>query len=347
MFDIQHLPEPRRFNMRAASIVTAIGIVALGIHLVRSADARPSSGGPSFTEGTLGALSSGAHSAPSYKGTLTFSTTGPGDPFGPVIVQDFDLGNGSLTVRFAGVDASRTSAGETAYLTPLGGGYYADVAVVVANARGVPGAPLFTCRQYHYATASTCATPKVSPDGRLVALRSTGGGGTVCKGSYDMYWSDYVILVDRSGHEVSRLEGYGSPEWLPDGRLLMMGTPCRGAGVWIAAAPFRAPARIDDNQVATPGYMPTASPNGRRLAFIWSGQLWEMSLTGKPELTQLTRMPRAVSGAAWSPDGSAIAVLLFDVTMPMRTLMLFRPGDQSSVIERSLPAYPYGPLSWR
>src|SRR5262249_25243063 len=226
MFDIQHPPEPRRFNTRAAITMATIACVGFGLYLARGADARSSTSGPSFTEGTLGALSNGTHSSPSYKGTLTFATTGPGDPFGPVIVQDFDLGNGSLTVRFSGVDASRTPAGETSYLTPLGGGYYADFAVVVANARGVPGAPLFVCRQYHYATASTCAAPKVSPDGKLVAVRSTGGGGKVCKGSYDMYWSDYVILLDRSGHEVTRLEGYGSPEWLPDGRLLMMATPC-------------------------------------------------------------------------------------------------------------------------
>jgi Tol biopolymer transport system component len=147
--------------------------------------------------------------------------------------------------------------------------------------------------------------------------------------------------------DVARFEGYADPEWLPDGRLLMMGTQCRNAGVWIADTALHDPARVDENQVATPAGAPAVSPAGHTLAFVWNTQLWSLSLVGHPELTQLTRLPKSVSAAAWSPDGSALAVLQFDVTMPERSVVLLRPGDQSSVVVRPLSVYPYGPLSWR
>jgi hypothetical protein len=38
---------------------------------------------------------------------------------------------------------------------------------------------------------------------------------------------------------------------------------------------------------------------------------------------------------------------MFDVSMPVRSLALFRPGDQKSVAFRELGVYPYGPISWR
>jgi hypothetical protein len=35
---------------------------------------------------------------------------------------------------------------------------------------------------------------------------------------------------------------------------------------------------------------------------------------------------------------------MFDVTMPVRSLALFHPGDQKSVIFLDLGVYPYGPI---
>ena len=93
--------------------------------------------------------------------------------------------------------------------------------------------------------------------------------------------------------------------------------------------------------------VPAASPDGRRLAFVWNNQLWALSLADRPELEQLTRLDKPVSAAAWSPDGRAIAALMFDVTMPVRAVALFRPGDQGSLELRQLGTYAYGPLSWR
>jgi WD40 repeat protein len=281
-----------------------------------------------------------------YRGTLTFARDGSGDPFSPQLVVDYDLSTEKLAVRFNGFDAQRTATGESAFLQRLTGGYIADYGVVAADARGVPSAPVFVCRSYSFSSNRICHTPKLSPDGKLVAFGAAGGGGSVCKNGYDMFWADYVIVSRRSGGEVRRFEGYYHPEWLPDGRLVLMGSACRNAGVWVADASLRTLTRVDGGQIATPAAMPAANPDGKRVAIVWNNQLWQLTLDGAHELTQLTQLEKAVSAAAWSPDGRALAAVMFDVSMPVRALVLFRPGDDASVEVRQLGLYPFGPISW-
>jgi WD40 repeat protein len=287
-----------------------------------------------------------SHAPPTYRGVVTFATTGNGDPFHPTEVQDLDLESGQLTVRFDGLDASRAHSGELAFLQRLAPGTYADHGVVVVDARGVPGAPLFVCKGFRFSDNRTCATPKLSPNSRLVAF-VTVGSGTVCDGGYGMKWGSFVVVTDRRGSEVARFEGYSAPEWLPDGRLLMMGTQCRRGGIWRTDAALRSMSRVDGDQVNTLATAPAISPDGSTLAFVWNNQAWALKLTGRPELTQLTALPKPVTAVTWSPDGSALAVLMFNVSMPVRSLALFRPGDQKSVVFRDLGVYPYGPISWR
>ena len=93
---------------------------------------------------------------------------------------------------------------------------------------------------------------------------------------------------------------------------------CRGAGVWIADGARAEPRRIDGGQVATPAGAPAVSPDGRRVAMPWNKQLWTLTLDGTDELTQVTRFEQSVSAGAWSPDGTAFAVLLWDVAQVER-----------------------------
>src|SRR5262249_58934813 len=102
----------------------------------------------------------------------------------------------------------------------------------------------------------------------------------------------------------------------------------------------------DGGGVARRASMPAVSPDGRKLAMVWNNQLWTMTLDGRHELTQVTFFDKSVSAGAWSPDGTAFAVVLWDVSLPVRALVLFRPGDQASQVVKPLAFYPYGPLSW-
>jgi len=262
-----------------------------------------------------------------YRGTLTLARDGANDAFNPAVIVDLDLTSDKLVVRFDGFDAHRTRSGETAF------------GVVAADARGVPGPPLYVCKSFSFTSNRICHTPKLSPDGRLVAFGTAAGGGTLCKNDYGTKWADYVIVRDRKGVEVARFEGYYYPAWLPDGQLLILGSPCRGAGVWIADRSLRAPARVDGNQVAMPAKYPAVSPDGRRVALVWNNQVWTLTLDGRRELTQITHADKPVASAA-------LAVLLWNVTMPVKSLLLVRPGEERSAVVRELPFYPFGPISW-
>jgi hypothetical protein len=332
-----------RLVFRTAQVVVALFCVSLAARLVRGADGHWSTVGAQ-PDG-LGSLMSAARTPSPYRGVLTFATTGNGDPFSPTIVQELDLASGEMVVRFDGLDATRSRSGEVAFLQRLAPGFYADHGIVVVDTRGVPGPPLFVCKQFNFISSRSCGIPKVAANGRLVAF-VTVGSGAVCDGGYGMKWGSFVVVTDRRGAEVARFEGYNSPEWLPDGRLLMMGTLCRRAGVWVADAALHSLSRVDGDQVSTPAGAPAVSPDGRRLAFIWNNQVWLLGLAGRPELTQATRFAKSVTSAAWSPDGSSLAALMYDVSMPVKSLALFRPGDQSSVTFRPLQVYAYGPISW-
>src|SRR5215207_5508576 len=94
-------PDARRARV-AVAVTLGCALVTL---LAATRDSRPAS------------LAGGAKTSPTtarsgYAGTLTFSTTGNGDPFHPVMVQELDLGSSAMTVRFDGLDATRARSGE-------------------------------------------------------------------------------------------------------------------------------------------------------------------------------------------------------------------------------------------
>jgi len=283
-----------------------------------------------------------------YRGTLTFAREGPGFP-GPSLIVDYDLQSRTSATRFDGIDPFRASTGETAFLARLEPWHFGDHGVVVADAGGVTAAPLYVCEDFNFNSNAICRTPKLSPDRLHVAFAARRGGGNVCYEIGEDYpaYGDYVIVHDRTGSEIASFEGYYHPEWLPDGRLLMLGSSCRGAGVWIADSTSGTPTRIDGNQVGVPGSFPTVSPDGTRLAFVWNRQLWMLTLDGRQQLTQLTQLTDEVQSAAWSPDGTALALLRSSGSWPLEAITLFRPGDPRSVVMHPLDFLPYGPITWR
>ena len=337
-FDPNPIPE----GGSASTLTLAVGgSVAAGTHqLTVTAQGQ----GVADQSATL-SLTVTAAPATGFQGTLTLARGVASTVYDPEEVVDVDLASGAVVLRFNGIEPHRTSTGETAFLARLEPGFVADRGVVVADAQGVTGAPLFVCVDFSALSNRICHNPRLSPNKQLVAFGTVADGGSVCKTSFDLFWADYVVVRDRSGNEVARFEGYYYPDWLPDGRLLMLGSPCRNAGVWITDASFGTPTRVDGGQVGTPAANPAVSPDGSGVIFAWNGQLWMLAVDGQAQLTQLTAFPYSVASATWSPDGTAFAALLYDVNLPLQAVLLFRPGDAQATVV-NLPFYPYGPISW-
>ena len=326
--------EPRRVSGDAATSTLTIAVgteVAKGAY---SLQVRASGAGAGEERERL-SLTVGEAPATGFGGTLTFA----GGSVWPEVVVDLDAASGRVTPRFTGIDPHRTRSGEAVFLTAIsGGGGYPDVGVVVADAQGAIGGPVYVCPSFNFVDNRVCHTPKLSPDTRLVAF------GAYASSSADQYTlTSWVLVHDRNGAEVARFEGFAHPDWTPDGRLVMMS----GAGVWVSDAALRTVTRVDHGQVGSPATMPAVSPDGRRVAFVWNEQLWTLTLDGRGELARVDTFDYAISAVAWSPDGSAFAVIPFDVVSPLPYVMMFHPGDAGSAVAHPLSFYPYGPISWR
>jgi hypothetical protein len=59
----------------------------------------------------------------------------------------------------------------------------------------------------------------------------------------------------------------------------------------------------------------------------------------------LIRIARGEPGRQ-ARGGSALAVIFAGVSMPVKSLLLLRPGDERSAVMRQLSFYPFGPMSW-
>lgn len=168
----------------------------------------------------------------------------------------------------------------------------------------------------------------------------------------------YSVLVrDRAGRLLAQLAGYQTPDFLPDGRLLLGGLPDGQPGLFLTDRAYANPRRID------PGlrfpFTPAASPDGRLVAFVDGG-------TGKlhvirPDGTGLRTVPtadaRALGFPVWSPDGKWIAVLVELDGAPYTAEIMVVPASGAATppvvlrgpdLERvRTPTQPLSRLSWR
>ncbi len=228
-------------------------------------------------------------------------------------------------------------------------------AVAYLDDRGGSGWHLWCCdlpngeRRQLSEPSVMAARPAWSRDGRhLAVVRSNDQGGS----------DIWLVPADGSGSE-RRLAGGAwetrSPSFSPDGSLLAFISGESGAlDVWVVSVEGNTPRQLttQTNPLDEPRWTPRWSPDGNWIAYVSSrsgernnDDIWVVSVDGRMQ-RQLTTGLMVNTDAAWSPDGSAIALVANTVTEHWYGddadcwRVPFAPGP----MERLTPG---GGLSWR
>ena len=159
-----------------------------------------------------------------------------------------------------------------------------------------------------------------------------------------------TLVFDLAGQVLTRYEGAVAPAWLPDGRLLLVGSGVNG--VYRTDAGLQNPVRIDGGQLNGPVGNLDVNPAGTLVALEYNQQIWLLDLaTGA--VREFVSGDRRLRYPTFSPDGAALAYLAtsqgdrYDPAVYFTDLATgtayalpypAEPGNVSNV--------PNGPLSW-
>jgi hypothetical protein len=164
---------------------------------------------------------------------------------------------------------------------------------------------------------SRMSDPKVSPDGKLLAVTVFGYAGQAftknCVAVFDLASKKLVTKFDE--------KYYGS--WTPEGRLVMTGAHKNGSsdggeykaalpGIFITDAALGNLTRIDPELDDPSPYHAAVSPDGKKIAFVMNNHVWTINTNGTG-LKQLTDVDRdnIETYPVWSPDGRSIACWVY------------------------------------
>lgn len=147
--------------------------------------------------------------------------------------------------------------------------------------------------------------PDFSPDGRRIAFQANDGGPA----------GEDIFVVSARGGKARRLTGAPGndefPVFSPDGKTIAFVSERKGAAqIWLMDAGDGKDQRALTRD-ATRKLEVDWHPDGRRLAYAASGDIWVMKTDGSGQ-RNLTRSPQPENGVAWSPDGRQIAYIRRD-----------------------------------
>jgi serine/threonine-protein kinase len=156
-------------------------------------------------------------------------------------------------------------------------------------------------------------TPRVSPDGRRLALAWETGNG------WDIY--AYDMQRDTMSRLTFNARGNRNPVWTPDGTHLVYASDADKAIWWIRADSAGEPRRLLESKNKNTVIPSSFSPDGRYLSYVevttdTQADIWilpldasdpEHPIPGKPEIFLKTPSNEGLGGAAFSPDGRWIA----------------------------------------
>lgn len=202
--------------------------------------------------------------------------------------------------------------------------------------------------------------PAWSPDGSQLAFVGSRAGN-----------EDIYVTSSREGTSRRLTHDPGQdefPTWAPDGRTIAYdncgSTPCDDSGlsptqeIWTIPSSGGAPVRLTTNHV--PDQAPTYAPDDSRIAFFHDGAIFTTGPRGGPVRSILEGDVVEGWSPAWSPNGSAIAFLVFTgdramieqtelgrvLSLPLGTVEIVDVANGDVTSLDASTASSYNPVSW-
>ena len=280
-----------------------------------------------------------------YSGTLYYNYV---EPLESPAAMAMDLKKGRYRTVSSGISAS-VSGDSFAFIdfcSPL------SIRLAVADGDGFTN-PVSECVDRE-SIGPDLEAPAMSPNGKFIAVtnyqlwppRKEDDLG------YNLRRKKFTAtqIYDLNGDIIAEFKGYGPATWTRKGKLILAGMGAdAGFGIYEADKQLKTLKRIDDGRIKDTVWAIDAHPEKDRIAFIFNGQLFDMSLSdGKPK--RLHQHGHLLSGLAYSPTGKQIAIVSTDTleeAMDMGgsgyPIFIFDNGKLHNV---RLPHVVSGPLDW-
>lgn len=195
---------------------------------------------------------------------------------------------------------------------------------------------------------------KISPNGKMLAVELR-----YLDDNIKWVYSTFIYeLTDTTeiAKEIVRHIGFAAPEWLPNGRLLLLAMDNKNRGIYLSDKSLKKILRIDNEQINIFINNADVSPSGEDVVFEYNQQIWIMDMKGK-KIKPLIVSSNNLKFPTWSPDGKYVAILLSDSSNDYFKEIQFyeiSTGKTTSIstdeiFSKDVYGYypaPTGPISW-